>query len=93
MFDPIHAPSKDAPKNPTVQIDDNVVHLTRHDPYGHIYLSLENGELPAKYQGAYTTMTEAHLAVARYIDERNKASEELTANNSLPTANNSLPKK
>lgn len=77
MFDPTYAPLKDAPKNPTLNIDGNVIHLTRRDPYGHIYISLEHGELPEKYRGAYTSMPIAETEVAKFIEERRVAALEL----------------
>ena len=70
MYDQTYAPSKDAPKNPSISFDDNVIHLTRHDPYGHIYLSLERGELPEKYRGAYTMLPIAEHEARKYIAER-----------------------
>lgn len=71
--------TKDAPKTPTVEIDDNTVLLNRVDPYGHIFLSLAKGELPEKYRGAYTTMTLASHAAQMYGEDRKRAALDLVA--------------
>lgn len=83
MFDPSYATtspsretrwqeasSKDAPKVHSVTKDGTTVFLTRKDPYGHIYLTLEQGEVSPKYQGAYTDMRIAEYDANRYLDDR-----------------------
>lgn len=74
MFDPSYNnTSKDAPKVNSVTLDDVTVFLPRKDPFGHIYLTLEQGEVTPKYQGAYTDMRIAEYDARRYLDDRKQA--------------------
>lgn len=84
MFDPTYAPLKDAPKTPTIEVPGNTIYLTRKDPYGHVYLSLAKGELPAKFAGAYTTMAQAEFAANKYTIEREEAMKDIVEETKVP---------
>lgn len=86
MFDPSYTAShKDAPKVNSVSLDGFTVLLPRNDPFGHIYLTLEQGEVSEKYRGAYTDMRMAESDARRYLDDRKKALAEIN----VPTKSNS----
>jgi len=70
--------TKDAPKVLEIPLDnDNKIKIVRKDPFGLIYMELEKGTLPEKYQGAYTTYEYARDDALRYIDSRKKELKEL----------------
>lgn len=86
MFDPSYTSnSKDAPKINSVTRDGFTVHLPRQDPFGHIYMKLDKGEVPSKYQGAYTDMHLAESEALRYLEDRQQALKEIN----VKTARNS----
>lgn len=59
------------PKTRTITLENgNKLNLTITDPYGAIVLSLEHGQLPASYKGAYTDWHQAEKAAHRYVSER-----------------------
>lgn len=45
----------------------NKLNLTAKDPYGFIYLSLEHGQMPQSFTGAYTSWSHAEEAAKRYM--------------------------
>lgn len=61
--------TKDGPQIVMKEFDGNTIYARRVNPYGFLYLSLEQGELPIKYQGAYTGLDQASLAIDHYIDD------------------------
>lgn len=59
------------PKTRTIELENgNKLNLTHTDPYGAIVLSLERGQLPESYKGAYTDWHQAEKAAQRYVSER-----------------------
>lgn len=71
--------NKDAPTTIEVPIDnDNKITIFRTDPFGLIYMKLDNGTLPQKFQGAYTNYEYAREDALRYIDQRKNEIEKLS---------------
>jgi len=65
--------TKDSPVVVEIAIDnDNKILLQRKDPFGFVYMKLEKGNLPERYQGAYTNFEYARDDALRYIDQRTK---------------------
>lgn len=68
---------KDIPNLRIIELDNgNKLRLTRKDPFGFIYLSLEKGGLPEAYKGAFTDWGQARLAAEKYQRERNETVKE-----------------
>jgi len=78
MFDPMTT-SKDSRSIESMDLGDNVLYMERKDPHGFIYLRLSQGNLPEKYQGAYTDQKSALEDANKYKEERSKAKEEIDA--------------
>jgi len=79
MNDETTAP-KDAPATMEIPIDnDNKIILQRKPPFHFIYMHLEKGTLPEKFQGAYTNFEYARDDALRYIDQRTRELEQLEA--------------
>lgn len=75
-----HEPGpRDAAAEEIIQMTNgNHIKMQRQDPFGFIYLSLKNGGLPEKYQGAYTTFAYARQAAQQYLQDRDIAEGECT---------------
>lgn len=79
----------DAPKTIDVPMhDDNKIIIARRDPFGLIYLTLEKGTLPERFQGAYTTVEYAMEDALKYKDQRKLEIEEMNK----PVEVTNLPK-
>lgn len=69
---------EDTPNIRTYDLENgNRLNLKRVDPYGFIYLSLDKGQMPVMYAGAYTDWTSARRAAEGYIATRQSAIAEL----------------
>jgi hypothetical protein len=56
----------------------NKLNMTRTDPYGFIYFSLERGQLPDHLKGhAFTDWSMAEIAAKKYVLERQSAVAEI----------------
>ena len=79
MLDQTHAAEKEFH---TIDLDNgNRLSLVRRNPYGHIYLKLNKGNIPEKFSGAYTTVERALEASQKYQSERTEAKKELKVKN------------
>jgi|DEB19_MinimDraft_3_1074340.scaffolds.fasta_scaffold00353_15 hypothetical protein len=52
------------------KVDNNVLHVRRHDPYGFWLCHYEKGTVPAELTGSYTSFYEAEKAVLSYLERR-----------------------
>lgn len=70
---------KDVPNQQYIDLDNgNKLNLTRRDPFGFIYLSLDKGQLPATLAGsAFTDWAQAKIAALAYVKERQETVAEL----------------
>lgn len=62
----------DASLDRTYQIDNNVLHVKKEDPYGFWFCHYEKGPVPEILSGAYTSFEQADRAVRYYIQEKSK---------------------
>lgn len=56
----------DMPTTKTFPVGDVNITAIRKDPFGFWYLKSDKGDLPVKYQGAYTSMAEIEKAIKDY---------------------------
>lgn len=63
---------KDMPNQQYIDLENgNKLNLTRRDPFGFIYLSLEKGTLPPNLAGScWTDWDQAKIAAMGYVRER-----------------------
>lgn len=56
----------------------NKLNMTAKDPYGHIYFSLEHGQLPDSLKGAaFTDWHQAEIGAKKYVSQRQSALAEI----------------
>lgn len=69
----------DIPNQRVIELENgNKLNLTRKDPYGFIYLSLDRGALPTYLAGAaFTDWSAAKLAAEKYVSQRQTVVAEL----------------
>jgi hypothetical protein len=44
------------------------INLTRKDPFGFWFISFDKGAVPEKLTSAYTSLDQASIAIANYLD-------------------------
>lgn len=57
-------------KSHKITLPNNTVHIRCEDPYGFWKISLEKGQLPEKFKGEYTTLTQAIRAAETWCSEK-----------------------
>lgn len=56
----------------TFELENNVLHVRRTDPYGFWHCSYERGPVPAELGGSYTSFYEAEKAVLNYLEKKKR---------------------
>lgn len=65
-----HIGEKDMANERTVLLDNgNKIHMKRYDPFGHIKINWDKGQMPQKLRGEFTSFDEARKAVSRYLSD------------------------
>lgn len=62
----------DAAIDRTFELENNVLHVRRSDPYGFWHCSYERGPVPVELNGSYTSFYEAEKAVLSYLERKKK---------------------
>lgn len=62
----------DAAIDRTFELENNVLHVRRADPYGFWTCSYERGPVPQELSGSYTSFYEAEKAVLSYLERKKK---------------------
>lgn len=73
MFNEYESPTKDIPRTRTIDITGNRINITRDDPFGFYTVHFEQGSLPEKLKGNYTSLNEAERAVKQYLSEKKRS--------------------
>jgi len=60
-------------KSHKITVSNNIIHIRSEDPYGFWHLSLDKGQLPEKYKGAYTHLSQAIRAAQTWTQEKKLA--------------------
>ena len=62
----------DASIDRTIELENNVIHVRRSDPYGFWRCSYERGAIPQELKGSYTSYYEAEKAVLAWLEGKGK---------------------